>query len=41
LTGDSTGGLLGSLLCPLLDPLGPLDAIVDALNQILAVLQGL
>jgi hypothetical protein len=41
LTGDSTGGLLGSLLCPLLDPLGPLDAIVDALNQILALLQGL
>jgi hypothetical protein len=41
LTGDSTGGLLGSLLCPLLDPLGPLDAIVAALNQILAVLQGL
>jgi hypothetical protein len=41
LTGDSTGGLLGSLLCPLLDPLGPLEAIVDALNQILAVLQGL
>lgn len=41
LTGDSTGGLLGSLLCPLLDPLGPLGAIVDALNQILGVLQGL
>lgn len=41
LTGDSTGGLLGSLLCPLLDPLGPLSAIVDALNRILGVLQGL
>ena len=41
LTGDSTGGLLGSLLCPLLDPLGALGDIVDALNQILAFLQGL
>lgn len=41
LTGDSTGGLLGSLLCPLLDPLGPLADIVAALNQILAFLQGL
>ena len=41
LTGDATGGLLGSLLCPLLDPLGPLADIVDALNQILAFLRGL
>jgi len=41
LTGDSTGGLLGSLLCPLLDPLGPLLDIVGALNQILNFLRGL
>ena len=43
LTADSTGGLLGSLLCGLLGPIatGPLGPLVTILNQILALLQGL
>lgn len=43
LTADSSGGLLGSLLCGLLGPIsgGPLDQLVNLLNQILAILRGL
>ena len=41
-TADPSGGLLGQLLCSLAGGIGgPLDAIVNLLNQILAVLGGL
>lgn len=41
LTGDSTGGLLGTLLCPILDPFAGLTALIDALNDLLAALEAL
>jgi hypothetical protein len=44
LTAQQGGGLLGDLLCAIANLLnggGPLSQIVDLLNQILAVLQGL
>jgi hypothetical protein len=40
ITADPSGGLLGQLLCALAGG-GPLAQIVDLLNQILAILQGL
>jgi hypothetical protein len=40
ITADPSGGLLGQLLCALADG-GPLAQIVDLLNQILGILQGL
>ena len=40
ITADPSGGLLGQLLCSLAGG-GPLQQIVDLLNQILAILQGL
>jgi hypothetical protein len=40
ITADPSGGLLGQLLCALAGG-GPLQQIVNLLNQILAILQGL
>jgi hypothetical protein len=40
ITADPSGGILGDLLCALADG-GSLQTIVDLLNQILAILQGL
>jgi hypothetical protein len=40
ITANPSGGLLGQLLCSLAGG-GPLQQIVDLLNQILAILQGL
>ncbi|MDT5095012.1 MAG: hypothetical protein QOH60_4375 [Mycobacterium sp.] len=41
-TADPSGGILGQLLCSLAGGLnGPVDAIVNLLNQILAILGGL
>lgn len=42
ITADPSGGLLGQLLCSLAGGLsGPVDQIVNLLNQILAILGGL
>ena len=40
ITADPSGGLLGQLLCSLAGG-GPLQQIIDLLNQILAILSGL